>query len=98
MITKGPTLTKEQARVYLQKAGWAPTRAYRVFHAYQLTVGENGLTKGQRQFTITGPPTKRSRDLMRWRRTSRVVAIVPCGSKGWRAILTPIPIDPACWI
>jgi hypothetical protein len=102
--TKGPRLTRQQAesllsrhqRIYGQSS-WSPTRAYRVFHAYQITVGETGLTKGNRIFRITGPPTKRTAYLTRWNNKYQLVAVVPCRD-GWRAIISPTPIDAACWI
>lgn len=104
MTTKGPKLTKEQARTLLVQQqrlcntspSYTPSRAYKVFRAYQLTVNENGHTK-HRQFTISGPPTQRVIDLTRWNKHYKLVAVVPC-THGWRVILSPIPIDPACWI
>ncbi len=103
MTTKGPKLTKGQAQTLLAQqqlrytaSGYTPPIAYRVFRAYQLMVNENGCTN-HRQFTISGPPTHRVADLTRWNKHYKMVAVVPC-THGWRVILSPIPIDPACWI
>ncbi len=104
--TKGPSLTKDQSITLLSRQqsrsrrlgyDYTPPRAFKVLHAYQLTANENVFTKGERQFTITGPPTYDTSELMRHCRLSKLVAVVPC-EKGWRVILTPIPIDPACWV
>lgn len=104
MTAKGPRLTRAQAKTLLVRQqqlhytspGYTPSRAYRVFRAYQLTLNENGRTK-HRQFTISGPPTQQVADLTRWNKNYRLVAVVPC-TNGWRVILSPIPIDPACWV
>jgi hypothetical protein len=103
MTSKGPRLTIEQAEALLARrrrmydAGYAPPRAFRVFHAYQLLAGEGVRTRGGRRFMITGPPERETRKLLGWGRRHLLVAVAPSGG-GWRMILSPMPIDPACWI
>ena len=103
MTSKGPRLTIEQAGALLTRqrrmrdTGYVPPRAFRVFHAYQLLAGEGVRTRGERRFTITGPPERETRRLLGWGRRHLLVAVAPSGG-GWRMILSPMPIDPACWI
>ena len=101
MTSKGPRLTKGQAGALLARRArmrdYVPPRAFRVFHAYQLLAGEGVRTRGARRFTITGPPERETRRLLGWGRRHLLVAVAPSGG-GWRMILSPMPIDPACWI
>jgi len=98
MTSKGPRLTKGQAGALLARRArmrdYVQPRAFRVLHAYQLLAGEGVRARGGR-FTITGPPERDTRRLLGWGRRHLLVAVAPCGG-GWRMILSPMPIDPAC--